>query len=78
MELLRQGQVVEAPDIEVGIDQIAELSVPFERLGVKAEQPMQFFVDLLEGGQSRDRAPRKGAISLVCPSANFELIMWNV
>ncbi len=78
VELLRQGQVVEAPDIEVGIDQIAELSVPFERLGVKAEQPMQFFVDLLEGGQSRDRAPREGTISLVCPSANFELIMWNV
>jgi alpha-amylase/alpha-mannosidase (GH57 family) len=64
--------------IEVGIDQIVELAIPFERLGVKVDQPIQFFVELLEGPQSRDRAPREGAIQLTCPSPDFEQIMWDV
>jgi alpha-amylase/alpha-mannosidase (GH57 family) len=76
--LLRQGKVVDAPDIEVGIDQIAELAIPFARLGVKVDQPVQFFVEVLEGGRSRDRAPREGTINLACPSPDFERIMWDV
>ena len=47
-------------------------------LGVKVDQAIQFYVDLLEGGQSRDRAPREGTIDLRCPSADFERIMWDV
>lgn len=78
VRLLHRGQEVDAPDVEVGIDQIAELSVPFARLGVQVEQPIQFFVDLLEGDQSRDRAPREGAIYLTRPSPDFEQIMWDV
>lgn len=74
----QQGKAVEAADIEVGIDQIVELAVPFARLGVKEEQPLHFFVELLEGGQSRDRAPREGTVNLICPSPHFEQIMWDV
>jgi alpha-amylase/alpha-mannosidase (GH57 family) len=77
-QLLRNGKEVPAPDIQVGIDQIAEFSIPFARLGVKEEDPVQFFVELLEGQQSRDRAPREGTIHLTCPSPNFEQIMWDV
>jgi alpha-amylase/alpha-mannosidase (GH57 family) len=73
-----QGKPVGPPDIEVAIDQIAELAIPFARLGVKADQPVQFFVELLQGTQSRDRAPREGTIGLVCPSTDFEQIMWDV
>jgi alpha-amylase/alpha-mannosidase (GH57 family) len=76
--LLRQGTAIEAPDLDVAIDQIVEASIPFERLGLKVDQPIHFFVELLEGRQSRDRAPREGAISLICPSPAFEQIMWNV
>ena len=42
------------------------------------DQHVQFFTDLLEGNQSRDRAPRQGTIALTRPSANFEQIMWDV
>ncbi|MER3415443.1 MAG: alpha-amylase/alpha-mannosidase [Gemmataceae bacterium] len=64
--------------VEVGLDQVLELAIPFEELGVTVDQPIQFFVELLEGKQSRDRAPRYGTIDLTCPSPDFERIMWDV
>jgi hypothetical protein len=78
VRLLHTGQEVGASDVEVGIDQIVEIAIPFERLGLKVDQPIQFFVELLEGPQSRDRAPREGTINLTCPSPDFEQVMWNV
>jgi alpha-amylase/alpha-mannosidase (GH57 family) len=67
-----------APVLEAAVDQIAELAVPFAVLGVQVDQPIQFYVELLKDGQSRDRAPREGVISLTCPSPDFERIMWDV
>lgn len=80
VRLLHHGEVSTASpaSIEVGIDRIVELSVPFDLLGAKVDQPVHFFVELLEGKQSRDRAPREGTINLTCPSADFEQIMWDV
>lgn len=77
-ELLRNGVVVPNVEIAVGIDQIAELAVPFDALGVAVEEHLQFFVELLRDGQGHDRAPREGAIVLTRPSRDFEQIMWNV
>jgi hypothetical protein len=74
----REGEATPAPDIDVGVDQIFEIAIPFVRLGVKVDQPVHFFVELLEGTQSRDRAPREGTINLACPSPDFEQIMWDV
>ena len=73
-----QGVVLEAPGIEVGIDRIVELAVPFDLLRVQMDQPIHFYVEVLENQQSRDRAPREGAIHLTCPSPDFEKIMWDV
>jgi hypothetical protein len=78
LKLAYQGQEIPAPDLQVGVDQIVELAIPFARLGIAVDQPIQFYVELLEGRQSRDRAPREGTINLACPSPNFEQIMWNV
>jgi alpha-amylase/alpha-mannosidase (GH57 family) len=78
LELRHRDTELPAGDVAVGIDQIFELAVPFERLGVKVDQPVQFFVELLEGRQGRDRAPREGTINLLAPSADFEQIMWDV
>jgi alpha-amylase/alpha-mannosidase (GH57 family) len=78
IELVREGRPVEAPELAVGIDQIAEVAIPFDRLGVKVDDHLQFFVELLHGGQGRDRAPREGTIVLTRPSADFEQIMWDV
>ena len=77
--MLHQGENrTNKTHVEVGIDKIVELSIPFELLGVKTEQPVQFYVELFEGKQSRDRAPREGTINLTCPSPDFEHIMWDV
>jgi alpha-amylase/alpha-mannosidase (GH57 family) len=64
--------------VDIGIDQIVEVAIPFGRLGVKVDEPLWFYVELLQGSQSRDRAPREGAINLTCPSPDFERIMWDV
>ena len=73
-----QGAAAPADGIEVGVDQIVELSIPFDFLGVKVNDPIQFFVGLLAGDQSIDRAPREGAIQVLRPSPDFEQIMWDV
>jgi len=44
-----------------------EASVPFAALAVRVNDPVQFYVELLQGRQSRDRAPREGVIALACP-----------
>jgi hypothetical protein len=77
-ELLRDGVPLRNVEIAVGIDQIAELAIPFDALGVAVDEHLQFFVELLRDGQSQDRAPREGAIVLTRPSRDFEQIMWNV
>ena len=72
------GEPVEASGITVGIDRIAESSIPFELIGARETQHVQFCVELLENGQSRDRAPRIGTISFARPPAEFERLMWDV
>jgi len=64
--------------LEIGLDQIVELAIPFAALKVHTDEPVQFYVELYEQGQSRDRAPREGVIALTCPSPHFEQIMWDV
>jgi alpha-amylase/alpha-mannosidase (GH57 family) len=68
----------EAGGARAGVDQIVELAIPFEVLGLRVGQPIQFYVELLQGTQSRDRAPREGTIQLACPPPYFEQIMWDV
>ena len=53
------------------------MAVPFDALGVGEGQTVQFYVELLEGMQSRDRAPREGTIQVTRPTADFEQRMWN-
>jgi hypothetical protein len=78
VELWHRDAPAAADGVVVGVDRIFELAVPFERLGVRADQPLQFFVELLDGRRSRDRAPREGTINLLVPSPDFEQIMWDV
>jgi alpha-amylase/alpha-mannosidase (GH57 family) len=70
------GEPVETGDFAV--ERIVEASIPFAQLRVEVGEPIQFSVELLEGGQSRDRAPREGTIALARPSADFERVMWDV
>lgn len=76
---LARGEETTLPEgIEVGIDRIAEFAIPFAALGALPGQTVQFYVELLENQQSRDRAPREGTIQLTCPTPDFERIMWDV
>jgi alpha-amylase/alpha-mannosidase (GH57 family) len=79
--LRREGEVQALPagaKVEVGLDRILEMAIAFELLEVPVGQSLQFFVELLQDEQSRDRAPREGTIQLTRPGADFELRMWNV
>ncbi len=77
VELVCDGRPVAAA-AEAAVDQIVEAAVPFDALGVAVDGPVQFFVELLQDGQSRDRAPRQGTIALARPSPDFEFMMWDV
>jgi alpha-amylase/alpha-mannosidase (GH57 family) len=63
---------------DVGIERIAECSLPFDLIGAVVNQHVQFFVELLENQQSRDRAPNVGNIVFARPAPEFERVMWDV
>ncbi len=67
-----------AGKIEIGIEKIAEGSIPFSLIGAAESQHVQFYVELLENQQSRDRAPRHGTIAFERPTPEFEYVMWDV
>ncbi len=64
--------------VEVAVGHILELAVPFADLKVKPGDAMQMSVEAYTDNQSIDRAPREGNLDLTVPSADFEMIMWQV
>jgi alpha-amylase/alpha-mannosidase (GH57 family) len=64
--------------VEVAVDKILEMAVPFGRLGLKSGDSIRFYVELLTEDASLDRAPREGIFELVAPSPDYERIMWQV
>lgn len=72
-ELSSNGVVV-----EVATDRVLEVGVPFGRLGLKAGDPIRFYVELFEGETSLDRAPREGVFELPVPTPDYERVMWQV
>ena len=67
-----------AGDVEVGIDQIAEVAVPFDALGVAVGRAGA----VLRRAAARRPEPRPGAARgghhADRPSPDFEQIMWDV
>ena len=64
--------------VEAATGKIVELAIPFGRLGLKAGDPVRFYVEVLSADASLDRAPREGIFELNVPSPDFERIMWQV
>jgi hypothetical protein len=64
--------------VEAACGKVFELAVPFRRLGLKDGDPIRFYVEVLAGDTSLDRAPREGIFELTVPSPDFERIMWQV
>lgn len=75
--LYRENELVADARISFAVDQILELTIPFTDLKVRADAPLQWYVEILGEQQSLDRAPREGFLEMSVPSADFERIMWQ-
>lgn len=64
--------------LEIAIQKVVELSIPFDDLGVMENATVSFYVEILENELGRDRAPREGLITFKRPGRDFEQIMWDV
>ena len=60
-ELLQEGRPL-GESVAFSADRIAELALRFDALGVKVGEPIQFFVELLQDGQGRDRARARASL----------------
>src|SRR5262249_39921111 len=65
------GQSAPGEGIEVAVDRILEVRVPLDQLGLKAGDPLHFFVEGFAASQSQARAPQEGVITLTCPAGDF-------
>ncbi len=63
--------------VEAAIGRVFELAIPLEGLRVAPERPIEFSMELVQSGQSLDRLPREGLISLKVPTPEFESLMWQ-
>ncbi|HET6327187.1 MAG TPA: glycoside hydrolase family 57 protein [Planctomycetaceae bacterium] len=76
-KLYRDDKVVAKATVELAIDQILELAIPFADLGLAPESTIQLYVEAVSKKQSVDRAPQEGVLEMVVPSPDFERIMWQ-
>jgi hypothetical protein len=78
VQIAREDQALDATGSELAVGRIVELAIPQASLGLEADQPVSFSLELFSNDVSVDRLPREGTIDLVVPSKNFERIMWHV
>ncbi len=76
--LHREKPTTQGSPIEVACDRILELAVPFDRLELKPDDKVRFYIELLQGETSLDRAPREGIFETTVPGPDFERLMWQV
>ncbi len=62
----------------VAANDIIELAVPFEALGVKPNDEVQLFVTVERGGSEIEKWPYRGYILIKVPTEDFEAMMWQV
>jgi len=72
----RGGQPVGIAEVAVG--KIFELAAPFSTLGLAPGDPIKFYIEVVDGDRSLDRAPREGVLELSVPGPDFERIHWQV
>ncbi|MDR3622044.1 MAG: glycoside hydrolase family 57 protein [Paludisphaera borealis] len=71
-------QIANGTTVSVATETILELAVPFDQLDRQPDDAIRFYVELLKGEASVDRAPREGVFELTVPCPDFERIMWQV
>jgi alpha-amylase/alpha-mannosidase (GH57 family) len=77
LQLYHQDVPVVESGIKAAADAILEIAIPWRTLAVGVDDPVQFFVELIRGEQTVERAPLEGAVATSVPSPEFELMMWQ-
>jgi hypothetical protein len=62
----------------VAANEIIELAIPFELLGVKPNDEVHCFVTVERKGSEIEKWPYRGFIQVKVPSDDFEAMMWQV
>jgi len=62
----------------VAVNDIIELAVPFDLLGVKPNDEIQIFVTVERSGSEVEKWPFRGYIQFKVPTDDFEAMMWQV
>ena len=62
----------------VAANDIIELALPFELLGVGPNADVQFFVTVERSGAAVEKWPYRGYIQFKVPTDDFEAMMWQV
>jgi hypothetical protein len=62
----------------VAANDIIELAVPFDLLGVKPNDEVQIFVTVERAGSEIEKWPYRGYIQFKVPTEDFEATMWQV
>jgi alpha-amylase/alpha-mannosidase (GH57 family) len=62
----------------VAANDVIELAVPFELLGVQPNDQVHFFVTVERDGSEVEKWPYRGFIQVKVPDMDFEAMMWQV
>jgi alpha-amylase/alpha-mannosidase (GH57 family) len=62
----------------VAANEIIELAVPFDLLGLKPNDEVQIFVTVERSGSEIEKWPYRGYIQFKVPTDDFEAMMWQV
>lgn len=60
----------------VAMDSIFEIEIPFENIGVKQEEIICLFIEVLKNNHPIERAPSIGFIKVHTPFPEFDKLMW--
>jgi len=75
---VRDGSVEADVPVEAAFEDILELVVPFEALGVSAKEKLDVWFSVKMKEMIIDRLPQRGCLVITAPSETFEAEMWYV
>lgn len=74
----RSGELSGPDGARACLDEVLELQIDFEPLGLKPGTPFKIAAVLVEGDHTLDRLPQSGHVTLLCPDDDFGAEHWNV
>ena len=77
-QLFQRNVPVSGQYVRAAADVILELAIPWRSLAVGQDDPVHWIVELIRDEDAIERAPAEGAIETLVPSADFELVLWQV